>query len=247
MKKNTVSSINYVVACAILSALMNVDTVNEVRRTLAEQGKPCELYEVRRAIVSNVFGVTAKTPVFVDAWATMLKVRKGLFNPDDLGKNGKYAEVRDRLELYKMNGQSKTTWGEFFAHKSGRKDIVDKVEKLNIEKKTGVGDWLYSKRYSTLEGVRKEYERKENDRIRWDYEKTIVKPASKRKPERVVSLSIHIEMTWKEFFAMLEGFNGDISTFFKPVKETENGYCFQLQEIQTSEKKIEYLMQYNNR
>ena len=98
-----------------------------------------------------------------------------------------------------------------------------------------------------MDGVRKEYERKENDRIRWDYEKTIIKPASKRKPERVISLSIHIEMTWKEFFEMLEGFNGDIGTWFKPVKETENGYLFQLQEIQTSEKKIAYIMEHNNR
>ena len=54
-------------------------------------------------------------------------------------------------------------------------------------------------------------------------------------------------MTWKEFFEMLEGFNGDIGTWFKPVKETENGYLFQLQEIQTSEKKIAYIMEHNNR
>lgn len=247
MKKSFVSSINYTCACEILSALMDKNTVNAIRKELANNDKPCELHNIRRVIVSEIFGVNAKTVIYVDAWATMLKVRKGLFSPDDYGKDGKYAEIRDRLELYKMNGQTKTTWSEFNAHKSGKKDIVDRIEKINIEKKTGVGDWLYSKRYSTLDGVRREYERKENDVIRWDYEKRIVKEATKRKPQREIILSIHWEKSWSEFFTILEGFNGDINTWFKPVKETENGYCFQLQEIQTSEKKIEYLMQYNNR
>ena len=170
-----------------------------------------------------------------------------LYSPEDLGRNGKREEVKDRLSLKTVEGKKKTVWSEFSAHKAGKKDITDKTEGIHIEKKTGVGDWYTSKRATTLDGIRRELERKENDRIRWDYDKTIVKPASKRKPARTINLSIHLEMTWLEFFEMLEGFNGDLATWFKPVKVTENGYLIQMQEIQTSEKKIAYLMQYNNK
>ena len=247
MLYSVVKSINLETALLILSAFADAELVNSIGRDLFNRSGSAELFEIRRFILSNVFGVTGKTPVYADAWAKMLSVRKALFNPADLGAYGKYAEVRDRLELYKMNGQSKTTWAEFSAHKHGKKDISDKIEGIHIEKKTGVGDWLYSKRAKTLESVRKEYERKVNDKIRWDYEKTIVKPAGKRTPEKVIELSIHWEKPWTEYFEILEGFNGSLDTWFKPVKYTENGFCFQMQEISTSEKKIAYLMQYNDR
>lgn len=206
-----------------------------------------ESYFVCGYILQNFFGVLPSCVVPSDMWDRAFTLRSLLYSPVDYGKNGKQAEVRDRLDLYELNGQTKTTWSQFSAHKSGQKDITDKWEGIHIEKKTGVGDWYTSKQAKTLESIRRELERKTNDRIRWDYEKQIVKPASKTKPQRIITLSIHWEKTWPEFFRILEDFNGDIGTWFKPVKVTENGYLIQLQEIQTSEKKIEYLMKFNDR
>lgn len=197
-------------------------------------------------ILQNFYGVTASCIVPREAWHSASVLRLKLYSDNDLGKTGKAKEVKKRLSLYELNGQTKTTWSEFSAHKAGKKDIVDKVEKINIESKTGVGDWYTSKRAKTLESMRKELERKERDIIEWDYTKIIRKEATKRKPARLVKIEIKYRKTWKEFFSILEGYNGDVGTWFKPIIETENGYLLQMQEIQTSEKKIAYLMQYND-
>ena len=204
-------------------------------------------YYVFGYIVQNFYGVTASCIVPDTAWKKAFLLRAKLYSDCDLGKHGKMKEVSKRLKLYTKNGQKKTVWSEFSAHKSGKKDIVDKVTGLNIESKTGVGDWYTSKRAKTLEGIRKELEKKENDRIEWDYTKIIRKEATKRKPARTFKLEIKYRKTWKEFFQILEGFNGDVGTWFKPIKTTENGYLLVMQEIQTSEKKMEYLMQFNDK
>lgn len=242
MKK--ASSINLVTALSILSALSDVSIMSDARRDMftawkkSNPEKPFngEKYMVRRYVVSELFGVSASTLVYVDAWDTMYKVRKALYNPNDYGMNGKLAEVSDRLELYRMNGQTKTTWSEFSAHSNGKHDIVDKVEGYSIEKKTSVGDWLHSKTANTFDRMIAEYSRK-NERIRWDY----------CKPEK--EINIHMEYTWKEFFDILSGYNDKgLRTWFKNTLVCSGcGYCLQMQEIQTSKKKIAYLMQYNNR
>ena len=206
-----------------------------------------ETYYIFGYILQNFFGVLPSCIVPVEAWKKAFRLRDLLYSPDDFGRNGKREEVKDRLSLYTVEGKTKTVWSEFSAHKAGKKDITDKTEGLHYEKKTGVGDWYTSKRCKTFESIRRELERKENDRIRWDYEKRIVKEATKRKPERVITLSIHWEKTWIEFFRILEEYNGDIMTWFKPLVFTENGCLLQMQEVQSSEKKIEYLMQFNDK
>lgn len=243
MKKH-VSSINLNTANEILFALSDVSVMSTARREMFEiwkknnPEKPFngEKYNVRRYIISELFGVSANTPVFSDAWDVMLRVRKALYNPADLGKDGKFAEVRDRIELFKDNGQTKTTWSEFSAHVTHKHDMADKVEGYYIEKKTAVGDWLHSKTANTFDRMIAEYSRK-NEHIRWDY----------TKPEK--GIDIHFEYTWAEFFDILSGYNDKgLRTWFKNTLVCSyNGYCMQMQEIQTSKKKIAYLMQYNNR
>ena len=243
MKKH-VSSINLNTANEILSALSDVSIMNTARHEMFTAWKNRkntaefngEKYNVRRYVVSEFFGVSANTFVFVDAWDVMFRVRKALYNPADYGMIGKLAEVADRLELYRMNGQTKTTWSEFSAHSNGKHDITDKVEGYHIEKKTSVGDWLHSKTASDFDRMIAEYSRK-NERIRWDYSK----------PEK--GIDIHFEYTWAEFFDILSGYNDKgLRTWFKNTLVCSGcGYCLQMQEIQTSKKKIAYLMQYNNR
>lgn len=242
MKK--VSSINLSTANEILSALSDVSIMSTALHTMhnawknGNREKPFDksLFLVRRFVVSEIFGVSASTLIFADAWDTMYKVRKALYNPNDYGMNGKLAEVSDRLELYRMNGQTKTTWSEFSAHSNGKHDITDKVEGYHIEKKTSVGDWLHSKTASDFDRMIAEYSRK-NELIRWDY----------TKPEK--GIDIHFEYSWKEFFEILSGYNDKgLRTWFKNTLICSGcGYCLQMQEIQTSKKKIAYLMQYNNR
>ena len=157
----------------------------------------------------------------------MLKVVKLSYNPADYGRKGKYAEAVDRIELLTMNGAEAIPFREFFAHRQGKTDIYDAVERTCYEKKTGTGDWLYCESGDFDECI--ELYRRKRTKIRWDYER-----ADK-------GINIHIECSYRELFDYLTAYNPDkgLATWF--IKSSRSEAVWKMQEIATSKKKIAYL------
>lgn len=178
-----------------------------------------------REIVNAHINLCDKIPAkYADA---MLKIVKLTYSPADYGRKGKYAEAVDRIDLLTLNGADAIPFREFFAHKQGKTDIYDSVERTSYEKKTGTGDWLYCESGNFEECI--EMYRRKRTKIRWDYER-----ADK-------GINIHIECSYREFFDYLTAYNPDkgLATWF--VKSSRSGAIWKMQEISTSKKKIAYL------
>lgn len=185
-----------------------------------------------RSIVNKYVNLCDTVPAkFAPA---MLKVVKLMYNPADKGKRGKFAETSGRIDLLILNGETAIPAREFFAHKMGKTDIYDKLNREGYEKKTGTGDWLYCED-DDFDACIASYRRKRT-LIRWDYER-----ADK-------GIHIHIECSYREFFDYLTAYNPDkgLATWFVKSSRTHTdglntAYIWKMQEIMTSKKKIAYL------
>lgn len=189
-------------------------------------------YENVRAIVNSRIDLCDLIPA---CYATkVVKLVKLMYNPADKGRGGKTAETADRIDLLIMNGADAIPFREFFAHKMGKTDIYDSLERICYEKKTGTGDWLYCED-NDFDACIAKYCRKRT-KIRWDYVR-----ADK-------GIDIHIECSYREFFDYLTAYNPDkgLATWFVRSSRTHSDglnttYIWKMQEIMTSKKKVAYL------
>lgn len=164
-----------------------------------------------------------------------LKIVKLMYKPTDKGRNGKHEEAIDHVyNLIDCNGAEAVPFREFFAHKHGKADLIDRSVGKSYEKKTGTGDWLYCEEDDFDTCIRM-YRRKRT-LIRWDYVR-----ADK-------GIDIHIETTYKNLFEYLIAYNPEkgLSTWFVKSSRTHSDglneeFIWKMQEISTSKKKIAYL------
>lgn len=166
-------------------------------------------------------GVTAATVVLAADFVDAVQLAYNLTNPADFGRDGKNAEVMERVLRWLENGRSWAHWGEFHARKHGYADVGRRTEM-----KTGCGDWLYSRTYADRSRIIAEYWKKET-LIRWATDE------------------FTIECTWHELFDYLASYNDKgIETWFKTntkynvmISET----VVMMQEYKTSKRKIKFL------
>ena len=160
--------------------------------------------------------------VLADDFIIAVKIAYRMYNPADKGKDGKSAEVMERVIRWQESGRKWARWGEFFARRSGRTDVGTRTEM-----KTGAGDWLSSFVHSDRESIIREYWKKDTI-IRWTTE------------------DFTIECTWHELFDYLSAYNDKgIDTWFKSNTKYNpmiSKTVVMMQEYKTSKKKIAYLM-----
>lgn len=150
-----------------------------------------------------------------------LDVALALYNPADLGMYGKNKEASERALQKLENGVKWFYWEEVWARKTGRADIGRRTEM-----KSGAGDWLYSLRADTWDGIIKEYRHKQT-MILWDTE------------------FFRILATWEQLLDYLESYNSKgLATWFKSCVKYNpmtSRACVMMQEFKTSKKKIAFL------
>lgn len=149
-----------------------------------------------------------------------LRARANMYNPLDKGMYGKLGEIEARMDEW--NSRKWARWNEFTARKHGYADIGKRTEN-----KTGTGDWLYSRRYASLEEIVAEYAKKQTI-IRWATE------------------DFCIVCTWAELFEYLAEYNAKgIYTWFNScLKYNANTSetIVKMQEYKTSKRKTLYLI-----
>lgn len=175
--------------------------------------------------------VTRETLIPCEYSAVMLEYRYLEYNPADFGMEGKYSELRERVELACEKGVA-LRWVEYRAHKAGRRDLT--YGRTAVEKKTGAGDWLESKRAFTPDAIVREYSRK-TSYIHW----------------QVDDLEIDITCRWCELMEYLGQYHrkaggpamGAAYWFKNQCKASADGdrWILEIQTYRTSEKKLAYL------
>lgn len=161
----------------------------------------------------------------------LLAYRQAEYSPTDKGWQGKFSEIRERLTDKALKGLP-VRWVEYAAHKPGETDLF--YGKRPVEKKTGAGDWLYSHKAYTREGIVKEYSKK----------KTLLH-------FEAISYGIDIVCEWHEFMAYLAEYRRSIKGpamgaeywFKSEPKAGADGskWILELQIWQNSDKKVKYL------
>ena len=178
-------------------------------------------FEQARAFI-DFLNIQPKTAIMLDAFPYIPRILEFLYNPADYGKNGKIAEVTERLARWQENKRPMCCWFECHAKKSGKSDLNSKQQE---EMKTGAGDWLYSTLNCTREEIIAEY-RKKSSLIYWQTE------------------YFTIRCTWHELLAYMDTYNEKgAEQFFKATckynAQLTKSVCM-LQEWKTSKKKIAF-------
>lgn len=202
--------------------MYNKIEINTIRRDCMDMLKEGKTFLDCREYVLEC-GLTFTAQIAKEAFFEALKLRELLFNPDDYGINGKLSETEENLQLWAENEHIYSLpWRCFFTKAHGRTDIETNGERY--EKKTGAGDWLYSKRFSEWNAIINEYKRK-TSYIIWETD------------------SFRIVATWTDFLNYLESYNEKgLTTWFKScIKYSMYGACLQMQEFKTSKRKLSYL------
>lgn len=176
-------------------------------------------------------GVTRETIIPYEFANDLLEYRYAEYNPADYGMEGKFSEVSERVNRA-VERETDIRWIEFSAHKAGRRDMS--YGRKAVEKKTGAGDWLESKKACTPEGIVKEYSRK-HSLIHWE----------------VADLEIDITCEWCELMEYLARYTrkkggpamGAEYWFKSYTKQSNDGdrWILEIQTYRTSEKKLAYI------
>ena len=179
-------------------------------------------FETARRFVDHV-GIKPETLIERDAFPIIPQIISFLYNPADYGKNGKIAEVEERLTRYYENGHVfACKWSECHARKTGRSDVGKRQEEL----KTGAGDWLRSFKYFSMHEVVDEYSKRDSI-ILWSTE------------------YFRIRCTWRQLLEYFDSYNEKGKyQFFKSTVKIDNmtsQTIVMLQEWKTSKKKIAFL------
>lgn len=184
--------------------------------------KTAELYgyEAGREKAEKL-GFSPKSIILADDIMLALDTALALYNPKDLGRFGKNAEASERVLQKLEHGIKWFYWGDVWARKTGRADIGRRTEM-----KTGAGDWLYSLRADSWNGIIKEYRHKQT-MILWQTEQ------------------FTILATWEQLLDYLESYNSKgLATWFKSCVKYNpmtSRACLMMQEFKTSKKKIAFL------
>lgn len=171
----------------------------------------------------------------VDLVPAMQKIVGLCYSNKGKGYNGIIKEIIERTTLY-CDNDNFVRVKEFRLHTLGQKDMIDKVEKISHEIKSGAGNWLYSRNSSFATTINNYKRRKEW--ILWDYDFSI-----ETKKNGVEVFNIHIDCPWRVLFDFLSDYPQGFSTWWKENgRSGENGlYIWEMQTIKTSRKKALYL------
>lgn len=154
------------------------------------------------------------------------------YDREGKGYNGIKQEIMERLNIAN-NANIPLPLIDFFKHPASIADFI--LNDNDIEKKTGCGNWFYS-RYRDLNKVREETEETEAF-IKWDY-------TYQKKKDGEFSFSIHIFTDWKTFFSFLDEYDRGFASFFKyNKKQSIKSGCnvFEMNTLKSSKKKVKYL------
>ena len=173
--------------------------------------------------VLEELGLKPDTLIMADAFEEALMLRAMLYSPLDKGREGKRAEVEERVLGWEEAGRPWARWYEFSARRHGSTDIGSG---RRIEMKTGAGDWLYSRTSSDLDTILADY--------------------SKRTSEVLFSTEyFRIRCSWAELLGYLASYNAKgLYTWFKSTVKYNamiGESVVQLQTWTNSKKKIAYL------
>lgn len=178
-------------------------------------------YETARRFI-DYLNITNGTTVMRDAFPYIIAIIEKLYNPADYGRNGKIAEVEERLTRWYENMRPCCRWFELHARKNGKSDIANGLQE---EMKTGAGDWLYSCTACTREAIIAQYRHRQS-LIYWKTE------------------YFTIRCTWEQLFDYMDCYNDKgIEQFFKvniKYNVQDNKAVCMLQEWKTSKKKIAF-------
>lgn len=197
-------------------------TKDYTRKMLAYMAQKRMDFETARRFLDHI-GISADTLIEREAFPLVPQILEYIYNPADYGKNGKIAEVEERLSRYYENKHVFTCrWGECHARKSGRSDIGKRQEEM----KTGAGDWLRSYKYFSMHDIVDEYSKRES-LILWQTD------------------FFRIRCTWRQLLEYFDTYNEKGKyQFFKSNVKMDNltsQVVVMLQEWKTSKKKIAFL------
>ena len=210
---------------------LDIFTYEKLMKTLQEHKYDWTFEQFRE--YRKELEVTRETRIPLSMLEGMLEWRYAEYNPWDYGLEGKYSEVAERVQLAIEQGKS-LLWNDFRAHKSGTRDLS--YGRKAVEKKTGAGDWLVSRRARTPESIVKEYSRKQS-LIHW----------------QVDDLDIDITCKWCELLEYLSHYTRKAggpelgaAYFFKSYckhqgDEDGDRWILEIQTYRNSEKKLTYI------
>lgn len=178
------------------------------------------------------FGVDRETIIPRGMVPTMLQYRKAEYNQlSDTGWRGKFSEISERISIKLTKGET-IRWIEFAAHKPGERDMS--YGRRPVEKKTGAGDWLVSKKAHTREAIVREYRRK-TTLLHWE------------------TRYFDIVCQWNQLMEYLDGYTMRNSTeptgaefwFKSSPKLSDDGdrWILELQNWDKSQRKISFLQE----
>ena len=198
--------------------ITKIDKALAIKMNKYITAKNMDFKQVRAFI--DYLGIDSKTAIMWDAFPYILPIIEKLYNPADYGKDGKIAEVAERLSRWYENKRPVCMWYELHARKSGKSDLQNKRME---EMKTGAGDWLYSTVNADRESIIAEYRHKQTI-IYWKTD------------------FFTIRCTWEQLFDYMDTYNEKgVEQFFKSnIKynaQLTKSVCM-LQE--TSKKKIKF-------
>lgn len=204
-----------------------IKTIIEQIKSTAKSASDC-----RRIVFSSL---NYNDIVPADLVPAMQKIVRLCYSNKGKGYDGIMKEIVERTTLYNDNDNFVRV-KEFKLHTLRQKDMIDKVEKISHEIKSGAGNWLYSRNPSFIATINNYKRRKEW--ILWDYDFSI-----ETKKNGVENFSIHINCPWSTLFDFLSDYPQGFSTWWKENgRSGENGlYIWEMQTIKTSRKKAVYL------
>lgn len=184
----------------------------------------CEQY--RRDIVA--IGITDKTAFH---WWDLEKIERVAgfqYKTENWGLYGILSEIHQRV-MQAIKYRRPLRWQDFRKRPNYAPD--NKLRRVEIEDKTGAGDWLYSDCLTTRDEIIDWYRHNKKGYIRLHSDE----------------YGIHIVMPWPDFFAMLDSYNekGCATFFNSQVVFKDFKYTVRFQTFSTSKKKIAWLIAHN--
>lgn len=204
-----------------------MEIVSQIKST-AKSASDC-----RRIVFSSINAEDVIPSSLVPA---MQKIIKLCYSNKGKGYNGVITEIIERTNLYNDTDNAVKV-KEFRLHSLGKKDMIDKVEHISYEVKSGAGNWLYSHNPSFTATVQNYRRRKEY--IKWNYTFSI-----ETKKNGSETFNVDITCPWAVLFDFLSDYpQGGFSTWWKENSRSGNNglYVWEMQTVKTSRKKALYL------
>ena len=201
-----------------------LEQINAMIELMRHFNGDCEQY--RRDIVA--IGITDKTAFH---WWDLEKIERVAslqYKTENWGLYGILSEIHQRV-MQAIKYHRPLRWQDFRKRPNYAPD--NKLRRVEIEDKTGAGDWLYSDCLTTRDEIINWYRHNKKGYIRLHSDE----------------YGIHIVMPWPDFFAMLDSYNekGCATFFNSQVVFKDFKYTVRFQTFSTSKKKIAWLIAHN--